>query len=93
MLRFAPLPYVTPSAPAPFIGELAQPAIIKPEDRKDPARLKTWTTIGIGAASLLAGWNAYERLSARGSRGKTGGYVAAGFGVLSAGLFVALLLE
>jgi len=92
MLRFAPLPYVMPAAHGPSI-ELGQPAIIKPEERKDPARLKTWTTIGIGAASVLAGWNAYERLSAKGSRGKTGGYVAAGFGVLSAGLFVALLLE
>lgn len=91
MLRFAPLPYVSPGLPVH--PEIGQPAIIKPEDRKDPARLKTWTTIGIGAASVLAGWNAYERLSAKGPRGKTGGYVAAGFGLLSAGLFVALLLE
>lgn len=92
MLRFAPLPYVTPSAPAPSMGQLAQPAIVKDESR-DAMRYKTVALVATGLTGALAGWDAYDRLSKRGARARTGGYIAAGFGLLSAGLFAALLLE
>lgn len=92
MLRFAPLPYVTPSAPVLSLGQLAQPAIIKDESR-EALRYKTLAMFATGASALVAGWESYERFQEKGAKSRTKAYISGGFGALSAVLFLVLMFE
>ena len=89
MLSYAPLPMTAPGVPLPVLG---QPAIITDEAR-NAARYKSIAMLGTGVAALMAGADAYDRLTDKKRKTKTAGYVAAGFGALSAVLFGILLLE